>query len=137
MFGNILRRNFRCYILFLFILFYFYLFTLLIHFILSHCPFLQSVPPLLLPPFLLPFSSEQVEVLISLPCHFKSVSLGTSSPIFVREDRPAKRTYPTYRKPLLEQPLLQLFGTQMKTKLYISYICAGRPRSSWYVFFGG
>jgi hypothetical protein len=30
----------------------------------------------------------------------------------------------------LGQPLIQLFGTHMKTKLHICYICAGEPRSS-------
>ena len=88
----------------------------------SHSPLRGWSPPLLVCP---PTLALQV-----------SAGLGASSPTEARQGSPARRTHPMNRQHLLRYLQLQLFRTNMKTKLHICYICAGVSRHSLYMFFG-
>lgn len=70
------------------------------------------------PPFLpFPFSSELVYYPLGIPqsWHIKSTEA-------------IQDNYPIERQTLLKKGLLQLFGTHMKIKLHICYVCVRRPR---------
>jgi len=113
--------------------------VLLIHFTYCSLPPSWPTPLEILPSFPLPFSSERVRNpwVSPQPWHTKSLwgKMGATSPTEGRQSSQARGTYPTHRQ-LLRQPLLQLFGMNMKNKLHICYTWTGRPRSSQCMLFG-
>ena len=114
--------------------YYFYGFTL--HS--THCPILV-IPSHNPSPCPVIFSFEGWETPGNAPTLALQVSvrLGASLPRPLRPDKAVQlEKHPTFRQHLLGWPLLHLFRTLMKIKLYICYICVGRPRSSLCMFFG-
>jgi hypothetical protein len=100
-----------------------------IHFISQSLTPSQSVSPTIL----LWVGGDAAGYLLTLVLQV-SVRLGVSSPTEARQGSPA-RTNHTQATAFGIAPL-QLFGTHMKTKLNICYICEGRPRSSLCLIFG-
>jgi hypothetical protein len=123
---------FSLLLLFLFLIMYFYLFTLYP----ANCTTFLITPSHNLPPHSSSLSPlrEQGPGYPPALVHQVSSELGPSSPTEARHGSSPRRTYPKDKEQLFRYPLLQLFGTHIKNKLYI---CIGRPKSSPCMLFFG
>ena len=89
----------------------------------------SSLPSHSLPISLLPFSSERMEV--PTPrypptlAHQVSAGLGKSFPIKVRKTAQLGECIPQTGNSFRDSPCYSCWRTHLKTRLHVSYICAG------------